>query len=237
MRPSVEHWERFVKTTDFDEEREDTMEHTQGGVLQYLLAYSLWLLVKEYVLAPKHYREEALMEGVRAGKIKKKNGSFVTSAKDQEEFLSSSLQYQTWRLMANMKEGLVETIAFILAKRYGALEEEVCKELLSCFDIDHVLSKGTVREVAQAARDAQELKMNDVFSRILRFIHYCTQQYWEEHKKSILATSRLKTFLLKRSSITYFKNTVLEYEGRVNLEKVWKPQDTTFLDSLPDSEE
>ena len=58
------------------------------------------------------------MEGVRAGKIKKKNGSFVTSAKAQEEFLSNSLQYQTWRVMANMKEGVVETIAFILAKRY-----------------------------------------------------------------------------------------------------------------------
>lgn len=222
-----------MKTTDFDEEREDTMEHAQGGVFQYLLAYSLWLLVKEYVLAPKQYREEALMEGVRAGKIKKKSGSCVTSAKDQEEFLSSSIRYQTWRLMANMKEGLVETIAFILAKRYGALDEEVCKELLSCFDIDHVLSKGTVREVAHAARKAQELKMNDVFSRILRLLHYSTEQYWDEHWKSILATSGLKTFLLKRSSIADFKNKVLELEGRVNLEKVWKPQGTTFLDSLP----
>ena len=36
-----------------------------------------------------------------------------------------------------MKEGLVEAITFILAKRYGALEEEVCEKLLSCFDIDH----------------------------------------------------------------------------------------------------
>ncbi len=136
-----------------------------------------------------------------------------------------------------MKEGLVETAAFILAKRFGALEEEVSEKLLSCFEIDQFQSQGTVKEVARAAREDQELGKRDVFSRILRFMHYCMQQFWEEHQKSILATARLKTYLLKRSSTALFKNKILEIEGRVNLEKVWKPQGTTFLDSLPDSEE
>ena len=210
------------------------MERTQGSVSQYLLAYSIWLLVKEFVLAPKQYHEAALEEGVKSGKIKKKDGSFTTSASSQEEFLSSSLLYQTWRIMANMKEGLVEAITFILAKRYGALEEEVCEKLLSCFDIDHFLSEGNVREVARASRDAKDLKSNDVFSRILQFMHYSAEQYWAEHQKSILAQARPRTFLLKRSSIAQFKSTILELQERVTLEKVWKREGTTFIDSLPD---
>ena len=234
MRPSAAHWERFKGTVDFDEGREGTMERTQGSVSQYLLAYSIWLLVKEFVLAPKQYHEAALEEGVKSGKIKKKDGSFTTSASSQDEFLSSSLLYQTWRILANMKEGLVEAITFILAKRYGALEEEVCEKLLSCFDIDHFLSEGNVREVARASRDAKDLKSNDVFSRILKFMHYSAEQYWVEHQKSILAQARPRTFLLKRSSIAQFKSTILELQERVTLEKVWKREGTTFIDSLPD---
>ena len=219
MRPSAAHWERFKGTVDFDEGREDTMERTQGSVSQYLLAYSIWLLVKEFVLSPREYRAAALQEGVKSGKIKKK---MVLSLLQRVVRTSSCLAASYIKLgesWANMKEGLVEAITFILAKRYGALEEEVCKNSFLALDIDHFLSEGNVREVARASRDAKDLKSNDVFSRILRFMHYSAQQYWAEHQKSILAQARPRTFLLKRSSIAQFKSTILELQERVDPRK------------------
>ena len=65
-------------------------------------------------------------------------------------------------------------------------------------------------------------------------MHYSAEQYWVEHQKSILAQARPRTFLLKRSSIAQFKSTILELQERVTLEKVWKREGTTFIDSLPD---
>jgi len=97
-RPSVEHWEAFASTTDFDANRVNMLEEAQGTAAQYLLAYFLLQFIKNAIPSPKAYREEALHEGVKAGKIKKSGGSIVSTESEQEFWLENNSIYQTWRL-------------------------------------------------------------------------------------------------------------------------------------------
>lgn len=152
---------------------------------------------------------------------------------DQEQFLADNYTYQTWRLMSNMKEILVEAIVYILANRYGSLDEEASKQLLLQFDAREFFSTGDAKPIAANAGSSSDMKADDVFSRSLGFVKHVTGQFWEDKRNQILSTSRLRTLLLRQDMIADFKRKVLELNKRVNLDRLWKPAGTTFFESLP----
>lgn len=232
-RPSEEYWSQFGRSTDWDKVRDSCLERQQGQAEQYLLSFFLWQFVKGFVPSPQSYREQGLNEGVRAGKITKASGSFTSSAVDQDTYLSDNRTYQTWRLMANMKELLVEAASQILVRKYGALDGSVCNDLMHSFEADYFRRTGETREIAQTAAIATDLKRNEVFGRILRMLHHVSQQFWEDKKQQLLSTSRLRTLLLKREIAADFKDMVLQIDKRVGLDRPWKPEGTTFTESLP----
>jgi hypothetical protein len=152
---------------------------------------------------------------------------------EQEAYLSTNRTYQTWRLMANMKELLVESAASILVQKYGPLTTAVCKHLLESYDAAELIQTGDIREQAQAISAQHDLPKDALFSRICGFLRHVSGQFWEEKEKQLLSTSRLRTVLLRREMAADFKRQLLGLNERKSLDKPWKPEGVTFLDSLP----
>ena len=135
--------------------------------------------------------------------------------------------------MANMKELLLEVAAYLFCKRYGPLSEDMSKQLLTSFDASNFISDGDARQVAQKAFDAPDLNDEEVFARIVAFLRWVAQQFWEEKQKSLLAVSRMRTLLLNRDIARDFKKLVLDQNDRKALSRSWKREGVTFIDSLP----
>jgi hypothetical protein len=233
MRPSVAHWNRFAESVDFNAGRLDTLERQQGSAAQYLLAHFLWQFTRNFIPSSQQFRKEALEEGVKANKIRKASGEIISSEPEQDAYLAENPTYQTWRLMTNMKELIVEVASQVIIKRYGQLDSAICLQLLQKFDAKDFLTKANTREVAQEASKASDLEANAVFSRIFGLLRYASAQFWEEKRKSLLTSSRIRLVLLRREVASDFKSIVWEVDKRKMLEKVWKPEGKTFLESLP----
>jgi hypothetical protein len=152
----------------------------------------------------------------------------------QEQFLADDLTYQTWRLMANMKELLVEVAANILTRRYGALEPARCETLLQLQEMKYFLVSGEMPESSTNAAAGGELSNDSVLARIFCLLRYVASQYWEDKRTTLLSTSRIRTVLLRREVAAEFKTRVWEVDGRRGLDRAWKPEGMTFLESLPD---
>jgi hypothetical protein len=234
MNPMAEHWRSFASQVNFEGVGRSThMAVGQASVPEYLFAYLLWEFTRSFVPSPRAYRELALQEGVNEGLIDKVSGSFKVTSAAEDLFLSDNATYQTWRLMANMKELLVEATAFLLAKKYGSLDAEVCSWLLSSPDINQFVSTGDVRDAGRAAAFASEFEPTAVVSRIFAFLKYTSQQFWVAKRETLLSTSRIRTVLLKREVAAEFKRELLKREQIKPLEEPWKPRGVSFLDSLP----
>ena len=232
-RPSNQYWVEFSRSDDWDKGRTEKLEMQQGHAIQYLLAYFLWEFVNGFVPSPQRYREQALDEGVRAGKISKASGSYTTPPRDQDAYLADNRTYQTWRLMANMKELLVESASQVLCRKYGPLNPSDCENLLKSFEADRFRESGDIRGVAQSAAVVPDLGRDQVYSRIFRMLHHVAQQFWEDKKQQLLSTSRLRTVLVRREVAAEFKSMIWQVDQRVGLDRPWKPEGVTFLDSLP----
>jgi hypothetical protein len=231
--PTIEYWKAFGESLDWDHGRAGMLGSSQGSASQYLLAYFVYQFVNRFIPSPQKYRELALNEGVKSGRIAKASGSFITTERDQDAFLAENRTYQTWRLMANMKELLAEIVTQVLVRRYGPLDGDVSSSLLRSFEAADFVVAGDIRESAQAAASAAELAKAQVFGRILRMLHHVSQQFWEEKKQALLSTSRLRTMLLKREIAASLKDLVWQTDERVGLDKAWKPEGVSFLRSLP----
>jgi hypothetical protein len=231
--PTSDHWKHFAELTHFQDHRHKFLTMSQATGSQYLLSYLAWEFTRQFIPSPAIYREQGLMEGVRQGKIKKEGGSFTSSIMEQDKYLADNHTYQTWRLMANMKEVLVEAIAFILVKKYGALNDNVSYHLLSDFDARHFLESGDIKQTATTAALGNELPVEALFSRILAFLRFAAGQYWEAKQNQILSTSRVRTLLIRPDMIADFKEKLIAVNQRVALDEPWKPRGKTFIESLP----
>ena len=233
-RPTADRWKDFAELVDFRAKRGENLEVRQATAAEYLLAYLLWEFVRHFVPSPREYRAEALDEGVKQGVIRKADGSFTSPPKEQEDFLAANDTYQTWRIMANMKEVLVESLTFVLSIRYGQLNEMVCKSLLSSFDAAGFIDTGDIREVANDARSSKDLQKEAVFSRSMCFLRFVAGQFWQDKQSQILSTSRVRTLLLRPDMVADLKKTILGINERRGLDRAWKPEGPTFVESLPD---
>lgn len=233
MSPSEDHWLKLGTSIEFDSDRFDSLVNSQGGAEQYLLACTLWQFIKYFVPSAQDYREEGLQEGVIAGKIKRSSGTITTPDSEQDTFLSTNKTYQVWRLMANMKELCVESAASILVRKYGPLSAGVCKHLLSSFDALEFMQSGEIRDKVQKISSQTDLHKDALFSRMCAFMRHVCGQFWEDKQQQLLSTSRLRTVLLRREMAADFKRQLWEINGRKGLDKPWKPEGVTFLESLP----
>jgi hypothetical protein len=59
-------------------------------------------------------------------------------------------------------------------------------------------------------------------------------QFWEDRRTALLSTSRIRTVLLRRDIAADFKRRVWEVDSRKGLDRIWKPEGVTFMESLPD---
>src|ERR1019366_2397437 len=102
----------------------------------------------------------------------------------------------------------------ILARRYGPLNRVTCSALLATFDLKELIHSGDLRDVAVHAASATDFETSEVFGRVFNLLRFAATQYWEEKKKSLLAVSRLRTYLLRRDVAREFKASSAESVGR-----------------------
>ena len=127
---------------------------------------------------------------------------------------------------------LVEASGSILSRKYGPLTKEKCQYLLDAYDARDFVQSGDIRERAQLIASQSDLPKDAVFSRICGFLRYVSGQFLEEKEKQLLST-RLRTFLLRREIAADFKRLLWALSDRKGLDKPWKPEGVTFLQSLP----
>jgi len=233
MSPVDEYWQKFGVSDEFNYGREDLLRNIQANAEQYLLAYLLWQYTRFFIPSSRRYREIALEEGVKSKHLKKSGGTITSADAEKDAWLAENETYQTWRLMDNMKTLLVEVASRLLVQKYGPLTSEVSSKILKSFDAVDFIFSGDIRVVAQQASEASDLKVSDVFGRIYGLLKFTCKQFWIERRTILMATSRVRTMLLSRDKAADFKKLVSEVSGRKGLDKAWKPEGKTFLESLP----
>lgn len=231
--PSDKHWKTIGTRFALDKTRESTLRDAAGGRYQFLLAFAIWQYIKGFLPSPRVYRMEGLEEGHKEGKIRKADGSYKGAVADHDAYLSTNTNYQVWRVMSNMKTLLVFAVAHSLANRYGTLDEETCKRLVFSFDLADFEASGLIAPSPAEVRIMTDLPEAMVFGRILHFLRFVIQQYWEEKRNTLLATSRLRTYLLRSEPLREIGKVITEVNSRKSLDKGWKPGGVTFIDSLP----
>ena len=235
--PTNEHWAKVCNRLDIVNDRDKTLGEGAAGRYQYLLAFGVWRYIRGFLPSPQTYRVEGLEEGHREGKIIKRGGSFKMSVTEQDAYLASNTNYQVWRVMSNMKELLVLAASHLLYSRFGALDDETCKKILCSFDLAEFELSGVIIRTAAEARIMSDLPSEMVFGRILHFLRFVIQQYWEDKRNTLLATSRLRTYLIRKEAIGDIGRSIEEVNNRKALDKGWKPDGVTFTESLPDLSE
>lgn len=234
--PLAEHWNNFANTTDFRPLREKFLSSQQARATQYLLAYFIWDFIHHFIPSPSRYREDALNEGVKEGKIQKSSGTITSSLNEQETYLANNNNYQTWKLMANMKEVLLESVAYVLSKRYGELNDTFCEKMLNCFEVADYYKSGDCKEIADLARNESDFSDDKIFSRIINLLHYVSGQFWEDKRTQINATSRVRRFLFRQDLISDFKIKINETLDRKGLDRGWKRPGCKFIETIPNIE-
>jgi len=235
--PSDKHWEKIGSRFEVIRDREKGLEEGAAGRYQYLLAIGVWNYIRGFIPSPQKFRTDALEEGHRDGKIKKADGSYTTPISEQDAYLSTNTNYQVWRVMTNMKELLVLAVAHILANRYGPLDEETCNKIVCSFDLSEFEQVGIVCPSPSEVREMADVPAEYIIGRTLHFMRYVIQQYWEDKRNALLSTSRLKTYLIRPAAMRDIGKAIEETNGRKTLDRGWKPEGTTFAESLPDLSE
>jgi len=235
--PSEKHWSKIGSRFEVIKDRETGLEEGGAGRYQYLLAIGVWNYIRGFIPSPQKFRNDALEEGHRDGKIKKADGSYTTAISEQDAYLSTNINYQVWRVMTNMKELLVLAVAHILANRYGPLDEETCKKIVCSFDLSEFEQVGTVCPSPSDIREMADVPAEYIFGRSLHFMRYVIQQYWEDKRNALLSTSRLKTYLIRPNAMRDIGKAIEETNLRKSLDRGWKPEGKTFAESLPDLSE
>ena len=224
-----------AKGHDFTKQRGNLKHDEQAEVSQYLLAVGIWEFIRSYIPSPRVYREEGLQEGVNEGTLRKSGGSFTDATPIQDSYLLENSTYQTWHLMSNMKEVLAECVAVLLASRYGPLNAEFSRRLLEEYDLKNFLTTGSIRETAADARSKYQsfFDEDEVFGRLMSFLRYVSQQYWVDNKATIQTTPRIRTHMIRAESVAGFKKELMERNDNLSLDRPFKPEGKTFVDSLP----
>lgn len=234
VTPNSDHWKYFASVCDFHPLREKSLDNQQARAPQYFLAYFIWDFIRYFIPSPSQYRGNALNEGVKEGKIEKSSNSITSSLSEQETYLANNTGYQTWKLMANMKEVLLESAIYVLCKRYGDLNDSFCEKLINSFEISDYFRSADCKSSAETARNETDFTEEKVFSRILNLLKYVSGQFWEEKMNQINATSRVRRFLFRQDLIAAFKKKINETSDRKGLDTGWKKMGKTFIETLPD---
>lgn len=235
--PTDRHWAKIANRFEVIGDRETTLQDGEAGRYQYLLAIGIWHYIRGFLPSPQKFRNDALEEGHRDGKIKKADGSYTTPVSEQDAYLASNTNYQVWRVLSNMKELLVLAASHLLCKRYGSFDDETCKKIICSFDLEEFEHSGVVTPAPSDVRAMTDVPNEFVIGRIFHFMRYVVQQYWEDKRNALLSTSRLKTYLIREAAIHDIGSAIDETNKRRTLDRGWKPEGVTFTESLPELSE
>ncbi|MEM3433434.1 MAG: AIPR family protein [Candidatus Hadarchaeum sp.] len=231
-RPNDDFWLAFGEHPYFV----PTDEYFEPGmptVYEYLLAFVAGKYVDHKRVGWQRNRQEALRRGVEQGKLRVDpiSGAIVSSRRDIDEFLASDTEYRLNIVINNMRDILVELIAFLLARRYGSLGPRMSRKLLENPEIRDYCRTAFSPEAAPMEHQDGHRILGPCYA----FLRYCVKQYYFENKAEMEAAPRLKAYFFARRVVQSLKELVARTEAEIKeWERPWKPAGRGFVESLPE---
>jgi len=234
-RPLAAFWEAFGQP-GFDKPGDDMFEALTPSAHQYLLARSVAAYVKESNPSPYRNRHESIMRLVKAKKIVGNVETGVPSASQSDiaKALSEDTQFIRTGYLYNMENVMAELYAFILCRRYGAIDPAKSRAILQHPDFAMWCHMGFNMTTEELSKKHQA---DGILWRIYEFLKWSIgSNYFTEFKFQIEAAARPKMYFARRESIREMKRILLESDELVcDGTYRWKTaQGKKFIESLPD---
>lgn len=231
--PKKKHWDLLTNP-----EREicfskDAFEEGTPDAEQYLLAYLIYKFVREYTVSPSRNKKKALERAIKKDKL-----SANSTEADKAKCLEEDKDYMVNNMINNMKEIFVELYAYILCKKYGAINGSLASKILKLEGFDDLVKNPDFKKyIEKIEKLPDEEKRSHILWSIYEFLRYCLECIYPEMKNEYLV-GRKKVFLAKRDTINRFKKKIDETNKEVR--GILKPflskeniDKRTFLNSLP----
>ncbi|HEY3317813.1 MAG TPA: AIPR family protein [Coriobacteriia bacterium] len=236
-RPGDDYWQEFADPI-FEKPTDEQFEQYTPTAYQYVLASAFGSFIKYSNPSPHRNRRDSIARLVRSKDLKGDAATGETTATQAEiaKALAGDQKYLRTAYLYNMENVLVELAAFILTRRYGALNPMIAYSMLQQPDLRKWCSRGFTM---QAEDESIFHADNAVLWRIYEFLCWAIgQNYFTSAKYEIEAAQRPKAYFARRASIKDMKAILLESDGLVRSSVLpWKTQaGVSFFESLPDLE-
>jgi hypothetical protein len=199
----------------------------------YLLVRVVAKYIDSRTISFRRNKEAAVARGVREGVLRRdpQTGRMMSSEEEVNRFLVDDSEYRLNIMLNNMKDILIELYSLVLSHRYGQLDSQLAKRILSSRDVARFVKSGCATEVAPVG-DQDGTK---IIGPIYEFLRYSTKQYYFDNQAEIQAAARLKAYLWQRRVVNRMRENVLRLSARiVDYNQPWKPEGKNFFESLPD---
>jgi len=212
--PKEDHWKLLTDHQGEIRFHQENFEYRTPSAEEYLLAYLIYEFVKEYSVSSPRNKKEALERGRNKGELTENS-----TPADQAKYLE-------------------KVYAYILCKKYGAINGSLASKILKLEGFDDLVKNPDFKKyIEKIEKLPDEEKRSHILWSIYEFLRYCLECIYPEMKKEYLL-GRKKVFLAKRDTINRFKKKIDETNKEVR--GILKPflskeniDKRTFLDSLP----
>ncbi len=223
--PNNEFWQRFREPSFDESDRDDLRDERVPSPYQFLLAATIDAFVKRCRVRPIDSRREAIERGVRTGSLRAS-----ASQPEIDGYLSQDRELHIDRFIYELKDILVELIAFVLVRRYADLTPNTCRL---------ILNQPHEKEFVNNAFDANRLlppvqDETSIIAPTYEFILHCTRQFYPLNRGEIESAPSIKAYVSDHQNVVRMKETVVEENDAIAIAtRPWKPDPIPFGDTLP----
>jgi hypothetical protein len=230
--PSPAFWSTFqAPTFTLDE---GLFEAGIPSAYQFLLAAGVGEYVDSRRVSFRVNRQEAIRRGLNNGELKGDEDTVnrKNTRREIDEYLSSDVDYNLNIMINNMREVMIELMAFILVNKFGPVDAQTAQTLIHAFPGEECF-------INSGFYDLDDIQLTqtgqDLFGPSYEFLRDCIKQYYFEFQAEIAAAPRLKSYLAQRSTVNRMRDLLLRRNKAIReFDARWKLIGKTFFESLPE---
>lgn len=199
---------------------------------QYLLAYGIGEYIDNRRVSGKVNKQITIEKGVSEGvlKIDRRTGRMISSSDEISKYLNGDSEYNVNRMMAYMREVLIELYSFVLTLKYVSLDAVTCQRIVVLPHESQFFLHNFDAEKLPVHQDGSAL-----LGVVYEFLKDCVKQFYHANEFEMRAAPRLRAYLAQRSTINKLRQLLVRRNESVrDWDQAWKPHGKTFLESLPD---
>jgi Tfp pilus assembly protein FimT len=200
---------------------------------QYLLAFGIAEYIDAMKVSTRLSKKKAIKRGILNGELKgdPDTGRVLSSNEKQSAYLNEDVEYNVDKMIAYMREVLIELFSFVLTKKYASCDPSTCQK---------IISSTLETEFFRTSFEADVLSINQNGSSILgptyQFLKDCIKSYYFANHEEMRAAARLRAYLARRTTINKLRRLIVKRDKRTRDwdDPIWKLRGETFFESLPE---